>query len=360
MSRREILPFRMKLKHNDGALLMETVDALIKLDQLPAELIPDLVSAAARTQCMTATHLATLAANCESSSLYPAVKDIRKFSPLDYANIFKRHYYPDIEEKLCAHVYKNAPDKNCLEPFDVYFEALKANGRQHTLDTIEVLVDDLQPIAKTNMVISNNLKATTDVKPEFSQAFLSTIEAGMMVERYQNARAVLVNVKAKIDLLESQRMAAVNMVAETKAPVPAGYISSEPTKDALEAVERHRVHRHNAQEQRLLKKLDDCMTNYRKAAEALLKAAFLLTVNKQPEPLVLDALRTGLKRSMPAPGLPTSINAAIERIQHFSNSPSHDNDDWLPSTEAGINAVIDSLNAIERWVLQLLSDARTS
>ena len=102
------------------------------------------------------------------------------------------------------------------------------------------------------------------------------------------------------------------------------------------------------------------MTNYRKAAEALLEAAFYLTVNKKPEPTVLDEQRQNLKRFMPAPGLPDSINAAIERIQRFTNSPSHDNDDWLPSSEVGVDAVIESLDAIEKWVLQLLSDAGTS
>ena len=52
-----------------------------------------------------------------------------------------------------------------------------------------------------------------------------------------------------------------------------------------------------------------------------------------------------------------SINAAIERIQKFTNSPSHDNDDWLPSSEVGIDAVIESLDAIEKWMRQLLFDA---
>jgi HEPN domain-containing protein len=360
VSRKDILSIRMKLKHEDGTPLMDAIEALVKMDQFPGELVPDLVSAAHRTHCVTTTHLAHLVANCPSSSLYPALKDIRKFSTLEYATIFKRHYYPDIEETLCAHVYKSARDKDCLEFFSFYFDALKANGRQPTLDTLEVLVEDLQPIAQSNAVISKGIKAVTGGKPALSRAFLSALESDMMVERYQNAREVLVVVKARLDLLASERLAKDTSAAGAKAPTPNGSISSEPVKDAHKAIERHKQHRGNADEQRLLKRLDDSMTNYRKAAEAMLKAAFLLTVNKRPEPLVLDDLRKDLKRFMPAPGLPDSINAAIERIQRFANSPAHDNDDWLPSTEVGIDAVIESLDAIEKWVLQLLSDAGTS
>lgn len=359
LSRKDILSFRMKLKHGDGIALMEAVEALVKMDQFPGELVPDLVSAAKRTSIVTTTHLVQLAANCASSSLYPALKDIRTFSPLDCATIFKRHYYPDIEESLCAHVYKSARDKDCQDIFSYYFDALKANGRQHTLDTVEVLVDDLHPIAQSNAVISKGLKAVTGGKPELSQAFLSALESDMMVERYQNAHEVLIVLKEKLEPMESERLAKDVAAAGAKAPAPNGSISTEPLEDAHKAIERHKQHRGNADEQRLLKKLDDSMTNYRKAGEALLKAAFLLTVNKRPEPLVLDELRKDLKRLMPAPGLPDSINAAIERIQRFANSPSHDNDDWLPSTEVGVDAVVESLDAIEKWVRQLLPDAGT-
>lgn len=320
----------------------------------------ELLAAAQRSYSVTTTHLAQLAAKCASSSLYPALKDIRQFSRLDCATIFKRHYYPDIEEALCDHVYKNTRDENCLEIFSYYFDGLKVNGGQATLDTMEVLTEDLKPIAERKADISRLMKPLPGGKPELSGVLLTMFESEMMVDRYQRALDVVKAVRAKLDILENERLAREAAAEGAKAPIPSGSVSREPVKEALKAIERHKQHRNNADEQRLLKKLDDCMTNYRKAAEALLKAAFYLNVNKKPEPTVLDEQRTDLKRFMPVPGPPDSINAAIERIQRFTNSPSHDNDDWPPSSEVGVDAVIESLDAIEKWVLQLLSDAGTT
>lgn len=355
LMRKEIQSMRMKLKHHDGTVLFEVMEALVQWRDLPGELVIDVVNAGLRSVAVTSGHLARLASHCESSSLYPALADKRSFGNYEYAEIFTRHYYPDIEEKLCTHVYKNAQDKNCLESFGTYFNALAANGRQHTLEMMETLAYEMQPKAQSADVISKCIRANLDGQERLSEAFLTCLEGEMLVDRYLKVGEVIEEVQHRMEALENEKASQNADSADSTTCASSGSASKNPVRDARDALLRNEMHRQKANEHRLLKKLDDSMTNYRKAAEALLKAAWYLTVNKKPTPLMLDDQKNKLKQPQVDPKLPATIESAIERIQKLANSPAHDNDEYLPTTEAALNTVIESLDAVEKWVAELMA-----
>jgi len=339
ISARELQSLRMKLRRGEGHALMTTAEKLAQLESFPADWVADLVSAVSRDQCISTLQLTPIIERCKSPDLFKAVEGLRSFALIQKSQIFARHYFEDVEEQLCDAVYKTA-GLEAPNQSGFFIEALEKNGRHNALETLEALEYDLDPSAKSAMAAENAIKGAAGSGGVDFDTFMQGQIYGLKSGRFAAIRKAIATLRERLSD-EDQSLAGQN------TPPKDLYVSK--------ALGRSRDRREEAMRSILLKMNDTAAWQYRKAAEALLKAACVLCDCGKPsnKPSIED-LKGPLKSKK---AIPISILTSVNTIQEVTNFPSHDQEEELVTSEAKLATIVECLDGIEKWVRQLMDGA---
>lgn len=330
-----------------GKVRVECVESLVVACNRSPAVYPSLLS-----RCIVATKSILFFDACES-----------KFenSPENLIPIFESFYSKKIEQRLCHYFHKELQSKEPFLYFDSCICALTKNGRKLTLDTLEVLEFELSPKADLAKVMFAAIQGGTGGEllevHELLRTMLDRLTIHRLAEIRESIAILQINARVAPSLVgfTSQTQSLPESTAHTGSR-EFEYVLGSRDEYARCAMERSEFHRENAEQLLALKRYADAGNNYRKSAEAILKAVFVIRLQNTKVPTLLDRLKTSLKSSASEP-LPETIGSAIDVVHNIGNLASHDqSDDFFIPNEIIMNAVQDSLRKISNWAKSVIEN----
>jgi hypothetical protein len=341
--------------------LVEYLESLLKQDKVRVELVESLVAASNKAQTIYPGLLAKCIVATKSRAFFDACESKFENAPVDLIPIFETFYSKKIEQQLCDYFHKELQSKEPFPHFDSCIHAFKKNGRELTLEILQALEHEYGPKADLAKVIFSATQEAKGEAPLEIDEFLHSLIDGLTIHR-------LVEIRKTIAALQSNMQSSPTNVSSTiqTQPLPDlktqgisreyEYVTGSLEDYARNAMERSEVHKHNAEDLLSLSRYADAGNNYRKSAEAILKAVFAIRVQQTKVPNTLDRLKAGFKSS-PGQSLPDTIGAAIEVVQTIGNLASHDQSDTLLKPNAKLmTAVQNSLQAIASWAQSVIKN----
>lgn len=333
--------------------LDELIDMVLRIQDVSATVLDALdqrISIALDTEYIGWATVIPYLRKFSRHSIYSSIYQKNKPTGFDLAELFKMGYGGrEVEEKLGRDLYEAFHSKG-TRLYGHIFEALSEHGGPESLELLEILRFELDPILKTHQIVADSIKAGIAEKESLnSDEALQLIDLMWMKDFSKQTESSILLMKLR-------------GVKPTQEPVEEDSEGHESRSRRHERTE----HYFNKAKRLLPDHPPEALNNMRKAAEAICKdildSLFENSKDGKSKPAkAFNSLEDMLSMLRRENQIPIHIEKCFSSLQSFGNLASHDQDlDPESITNEMAEPVLAHLQAVITWyeTLKLWPDPR--